>query len=221
MFKLLMIDVFFTYFSLLMFQINIVRSFWKSTFGLKLSKFLRAASSVVKCNVRKRINLHTSSSIKSKTVITCQAWSSFIGRFTKRAFSRGNLAGSAVKSVTLEAASALSSSIRVGVTIGRNTLAFSLTKNPEFSAGKADFSIPVPISASRIRWRIASWEGTASTCEFVAFIAGQTISISIIISLTKSRDGNTNVVIEIPEFRACQTNLSIPIPFGTSCINGW
>jgi hypothetical protein len=60
-------------YSLLMFQINIVRSFWKSTFGLKLSKFLRAASSIVKCNVRKRINLYTSSSIKSKTVITGQA----------------------------------------------------------------------------------------------------------------------------------------------------
>ena len=208
-------------YSLLMFQINIVRSFWKSTFGLKLSKFLRAASSIVKCNVRKRINLYTSSSIKSKTVITGQAWSSITGRFTKRTFSRGNLAGSAVKSVTLEAASALSSSIGVGVAIGRNTLAFSLTKNPEFSAGQAGLSIPIPISTSRIRWRIAIWEGAASTCEFVAFIAGQTVSISIIISLTESRDGNTNVVIEIPEFRACQANLSIPIPFGTSCINGW
>jgi len=204
-----------------MFQINIVRSFWKSTFGLKLSKFLRAASSIVKYNVRKRINLHASSSLKSITIITGQAWSSFIGSFTKRTFSRGNLAGSAVKSITLEAASAFSISIGVGVAIGWNTYAFSFTKNPEFSAGKAGLSIPVPISASRIRWRITCWEGTASACEFIAFIAGQTVSISIIISLTESRDRNTNVIIEIPEFRAGQANLGIPIPFGASCINGW
>ncbi len=134
----------------------------------------------------------------------------------------GEDAGTFLEVITLVAAQAGTSAVGGSASIGNRHANLISIEDPILRAGKADLTVPVPGSTSRVGGVsvVVGREDAGTFLKIVSLEAGSA-GTAVVVGSALIRDRGANLIgIEDPSIGAGEANLVIPIPGGTAGVGG-